>query len=104
MWRKSKANVHKSNVFKIGDGMFLDICREAANGYPGLAVDDILVDAMMAHVVRNPERFDVIVSTNMFGEARTEFLVMISLHRTTIGSSDVAGTLGLYWRARHRPI
>src|ERR1700676_2903111 len=38
--------VHKANVLKIGDGMFLDICRETARAFPGLVVDDILVDHM----------------------------------------------------------
>ena len=66
--RKHLAIVHKANVLKIGDGMFLKVCQDVAHGYAGLAVDDVLVDAMMAHVVRQPERFDVIVATNMFGD------------------------------------
>ncbi len=40
--RKHLTIVHKANVLRIGDGLFLDICREAARGYPGLVVDDIL--------------------------------------------------------------
>src|SRR5262249_34617087 len=66
--RKHLTIVHKANVLKIGDGMFLDICRETARAYPDLTVDDVIVDAMMAHSVRNPARFDVIVTTNMFGD------------------------------------
>jgi 3-isopropylmalate dehydrogenase len=61
--RKHLTIVHKANVLKIGDGMFLDICRETARAYPELVVDDVLVDAMMAYVVRRPESFDVIVTT-----------------------------------------
>jgi 3-isopropylmalate dehydrogenase len=60
--------VHKANVLKIGDGMFIDACHEVARRYPEVAVDDFIVDAMMAHVVRAPARFDVIVTTNMFGD------------------------------------
>src|SRR5260221_12096879 len=66
--RKHLTIVHKSNVLKIGDGMFLDICRDVARSFPELTVDDVLVDAMMAHVVRQPDRFDVVVATNMFGD------------------------------------
>ena len=39
-----------------------------AKDFPAVAVDDVIVDAMMAHVVRDPQRFDVIVTTNMYGD------------------------------------
>jgi len=87
--RKRLTIVHKANVLRIGDGMFLDICREAAKAYPGLAVDDILVDAMMAHVVRNPGRFDVIVSTNMFGDILSDLTAELS------GSLGLGGSLNV---------
>jgi 3-isopropylmalate dehydrogenase len=81
--------VHKANVLKIGDGMFLDICREVARGFPGLAVDDILVDAMMAHVVRQPDRFDVIVATNMCGDILSDLTAELS------GSLGLGGSLNV---------
>jgi 3-isopropylmalate dehydrogenase len=87
--RKHLTIVHKANVLKIGDGMFLDICREAAHGYPGLVVDDILVDAMMAHVVRQPDRFDVIVATNMFGDILSDLTAELS------GSLGLGGSLNV---------
>jgi 3-isopropylmalate dehydrogenase len=85
--RKRLTIVHKSNVLKIGDGMFLDICRATARAYPDLAVDDILVDAMMAHVVREPGRFDVIVTTNMFGDILSDLTAELS------GSLGLGGSL-----------
>jgi 3-isopropylmalate dehydrogenase len=87
--RKHLTIVHKANVLKIGDGMFLDLCREAARDYPGLAVDDILVDAMMAHVVRNPQNFDVIVATNMFGDILSDLTAELS------GSLGLGGSLNV---------
>ena len=87
--RRHLTIVHKANVLKIGDGMFLDICRETAKGFPGLMVDDILVDAMMAHVVRNPNRFDVIVSTNMFGDILSDLTAELS------GSLGLGGSLNV---------
>src|SRR5579862_9703065 len=87
--KKQLTIVHKANVLKIGDGMFLDICRETAKAFPGLAVDDILVDAMMAHVVRNPARFDVIVSTNMFGDILSDLTAELS------GSLGLGGSLNV---------
>src|SRR3984885_232376 len=87
--KKHLTVVHKANVLKIGDGMFLDICRETAVGFPGLVVDDILVDAMMAHVVRNPNRFDVIASTNMFGDILSDLTAELS------GSLGLGGSLNV---------
>jgi 3-isopropylmalate dehydrogenase len=81
--------VHKANVLMIGDGMFLDICRETARAYPDLAVDDVLVDAMMAHVVRQPDRFDVIVTTNMFGDILSDLTAELS------GSLGLGGSLNV---------
>ena len=87
--RKHLTIVHKSNVLKIGDGMFFDICREVARGFPELVVDDILVDAMMAHVVRQPDRFDVIVATNMFGDILSDLTAELS------GSLGLGGSLNV---------
>ena len=87
--RKRLTIVHKANVLKIGDGMFLDICREAARAYPDLVVDDVLVDAMMAYVVRQPDRFDVIVTTNMFGDILSDLTAELS------GSLGLGGSLNV---------
>jgi 3-isopropylmalate dehydrogenase len=87
--RKHLTIVHKANVLKVGDGMFLGICREVARGYPELVVEDILVDAMMAHVVRQPERFDVIVATNMFGDILSDLTAELS------GSLGLGGSLNV---------
>ena len=87
--RKHLTIVHKANVLKVGDGMFLDICKETARAYPDLVVDDMLVDAMMAHVVRQPDRFDVIVATNMFGDILSDLTAELS------GSLGLGGSLNV---------
>ena len=81
--RKRVTIVHKANVLKIADGMFIDICREVGRDYPEVAIDDEIVDAMMAHVVRAPTRFDVIVTTNMFGDILSDL------------TSELSGSIGL---------
>ncbi|MEL6316995.1 MAG: isocitrate/isopropylmalate family dehydrogenase, partial [Pseudomonadota bacterium] len=60
--------IHKANVLRVSDGLFLEQVRAVAAEHPGVAYDEMLVDAAAAHLVRNPERFDVIVTTNMFGD------------------------------------
>jgi len=81
--RKHVTAVHKGNVLKLGDGLFLEECRNVAKDFPDVAMDEIIVDAMMAHAVRNPQRFDVIVTTNMFGDILSDL------------TSELSGSLGL---------
>ncbi|MDR0225505.1 MAG: isocitrate/isopropylmalate dehydrogenase family protein [Burkholderiaceae bacterium] len=85
--RRHVSIVHKANVLKLGDGMFIDICRAVARDFPEVEVDDFIVDAMMAHVVRAPQRFDVIVTTNMFGDILSDLTAELS------GSLGLGGSL-----------
>ena len=85
--RKHVTIVHKANVLRIGDGMFIDICHAVAQEYPEVQVDDFIVDAMMAHAVRAPHRFDVIVTTNMFGDILSDLTAELS------GSIGLGGSL-----------
>lgn len=60
--------VNKSNVLKLSDGLFLKAAAAACADYPEVEVEEILVDAMASLLVRNPGDYDVLVSTNMFGD------------------------------------
>ena len=77
--RRNKVTlVHKANVLKLGDGLFLEVCRTVGREFPAVAIDEVIVDAMMAHVVRTPEKFDVIVTTNMFGDILSDLTAELS--------------------------
>jgi len=60
--------VHKANILKFTSGLFLDIGRELAEAYPDVTFDDRIIDNMAMQLVLDPARFDVIVTTNMFGD------------------------------------
>ncbi len=60
--------VHKANVLKLTDGLFRECCLKIAQQFPEVAVNEMLVDAMAMRLVRDPENFDVIVTTNLFGD------------------------------------
>jgi 3-isopropylmalate dehydrogenase len=85
--RKRVTIVHKANVLKVTDGLFMEECMKVAREFPNVAVDDVIVDAMMAHVVRNPQRFDVIVTTNMYGDILSDLTAELS------GSLGMAASL-----------
>jgi len=77
--RRGKVHaVHKANVLKLGDGMFLEECRKVAAEFPGVTLDEYIVDAMTAHLVRAPGKFDVIVTTNMFGDILSDLTAELS--------------------------
>jgi 3-isopropylmalate dehydrogenase len=70
--RRKLTLVHKDTVFKLGCGMFVEECRKAAEDYPDVEVDDVIVDTFAMRLVRDPQTFDVVVTTNMFGDILTD--------------------------------
>ena len=81
--RRKVTVVHKVNVLKISDALFLKECRGVAAEHPEIATDDQLVDSMTAMLVRDAARFDVVVTTNMFGDILSDL------------ASELSGSLGL---------
>lgn len=81
--RKKVTIVHKANVIKLGYGLFLNTCREVGREYPEVQVEDYHIDAMAAHMVRRARDFDVIVTTNMFGDILSDL------------AGELVGSLGL---------
>ncbi len=75
--------IHKANVMRLSDGLFLDCVRRVAERHPEITYDEMLVDAAAAHLVREPDRFDVLVTTNMFGDILSDL------------ASELSGGLGL---------
>ena len=81
--RKKVTAIHKANSFHMTDGLFLEAVRNVAKEFPEVQLDDLLVDASTAHLVRNPERFDVLVATNFYGDILSDL------------ASELSGSLGL---------
>jgi len=66
--RRKLTAVHKDTVFKLGCGMFAEECRKLAKEFPGVAYNEVLVDTFAMKLVMKPQDFDVIVTTNTFGD------------------------------------
>jgi 3-isopropylmalate dehydrogenase len=66
--RKQLTAVHKDTVFKLGCGMFAEECRKIGAEFPDVAYQEMMVDTFAMRLAMNPQRFDVVVTTNMFGD------------------------------------
>ncbi|MFI5615662.1 isocitrate/isopropylmalate dehydrogenase family protein [Amycolatopsis sp. NPDC051903] len=75
--------VHKANVLKLSDGLFLREVRAVAQDFPDVELEELIVDAASALLIRDPQRFDVLVTTNMFGDILSD------------EASELSGSLGL---------
>ncbi|TKY57549.1 Isocitrate dehydrogenase of NAD regulatory subunit 1 [Spatholobus suberectus] len=65
--RKKVTAVHKANIMKLADGLFLESCRQVATKYPGIKYNEIIVDNCCMQLVAKPEQFDVMVTPNLYG-------------------------------------
>ena len=81
--RRSVTAVHKANVVKLSDGLFLREVRRVAAEYPDVELRELIVDAAAARLIRDPSSFDVLVTTNMFGDILSD------------EASELCGSLGL---------
>lgn len=66
--RKTVQSVHKANIMKKSDGLFLKSCRDIAKNYPNIEYKEIIVDNCAMQIVMHPEQFDILVMTNLYGD------------------------------------
>ncbi|EKB11810.1 isocitrate dehydrogenase [Aeromonas veronii] len=66
--RKKVTIIHKANILKSTSGLFLEVARDIASHYPDIQSEEMIVDAACMNLVMYPERFDVMVTTNLFGD------------------------------------
>ena len=80
---KKIAAVHKANSFLMTDGLFLECFREVAREFPDIETEELIVDAFAALLVRQPEKYDIVVTTNFYGDILSDL------------ASELSGSLGL---------
>ncbi len=81
--RKKVTAIHKANIMKQTCGLFLETCKRISKNYPSIEFEDMLIDSAAYNIVLNPKKFDVIVTTNLFGDILSD------------EAAGVAGSLGL---------
>ena len=98
--RKKVTAVHKANILKYSDGLFLEVCREVAKEYTDIEFDDRIVDNMCMQLVQKPEMYDVLVLPNLYGD------ILSDLCAGLVGGLGVApganiGEAGAVFEATH---
>ncbi len=98
--RKKVTAVHKANILKFSDGLFLDVCREVAKEYTDIEFEDRIVDNMCMQLVQKPELYDVLVLPNLYGD------IISDLAAGLVGGLGVApganvGEAGAVFEATH---
>ncbi|MFQ5781892.1 MAG: isocitrate/isopropylmalate dehydrogenase family protein [Nitrosopumilus sp.] len=81
--KKKVTCVHKKNVMRVSDSLFADSCKKVASNYSDISFEEMYVDACAMNLIRQPQEFDVIVTTNLFGDILSD------------ESSQVVGGLGM---------
>ena len=98
--RKKVTSVHKANILKYSDGLFLEVSREVAKEYPDIEFEDRIVDNMCMQLVQKPEIYDVLVLPNLYGD------IISDLGAGLVGGLGVApganiGEAGAVFEATH---
>lgn len=70
--RKKVSAVHKNTVYRMGDGLFAEECRKVAGRYPDVEFEEVIVDTCALRLVMNPQQYDVLVTTNLYGDILTD--------------------------------
>jgi isocitrate dehydrogenase (NAD+) len=87
--RKKVTAIHKANIMKLGDGLFLDSVRRVAREYGDIAYDEKIVDATCMHLVMNPGQFDLLLLPNLYGD------IVSDLCAGLVGGLGVVGAANL---------
>ena len=94
--RKKKVTiVHKANVLKMTDGLFLEEAMRVAEQYPDIEVEELIIDAAAAHLIRRPTEFDVLVTTNMYGDILSDQAAELSGGLGLGGSINASDTFAV---------
>jgi 3-isopropylmalate dehydrogenase len=88
--------VHKSNVLRLSDRLFIDVSKEVAKEYPNIEFEQMYVDACAMELVRNPNRFDTILTTNLFGDIISDEAAQITGSIGLAPAANIGKDFGMF--------
>jgi len=94
--RKHLTYVHKANILRVTDGIFNNAVKDAAKNHPDVIVDDVHIDAMAMHLVKKPETYDVIVTTNLFGDVISDEAAQVTGSLGLAAGANIGDTYGMF--------
>ena len=94
--RKKVTAIHKANIMKLGDGLFLESVRTVSRDYSDIAYDEKIVDAACMHLVLNPGQFDVLVMPNLYGDIVSDLCAGLVGGLGVVGAANLGSEIGVF--------
>ena len=94
--RKRVTAIHKANIMKLGDGLFIRCARNIAATHPNIAYDEQIVDAACMNLVMRPEKFDVLLLPNLYGDIVSDLCAGLVGGLGTVGAANLGETVGVF--------
>ncbi len=94
--RKRVTAIHKANIMKLGDGLFLESVRGVARDNPDIKYDEKIVDAACMHLVMNPGQFDVLVMPNLYGDIVSDLCAGLVGGLGVVGAANLGAEIGVF--------
>jgi len=88
--------VHKSNVLRSSDGLFSEVCREVGKKHPKILLSEMYVDTAAMNLIRSPENFDVIVTTNLYGDILSDEAAQLAGGLGLAASANIGDRFALF--------
>ena len=94
--RKKVTSIHKANIMKLSDGLFIDSVRRAARDYIDIKYEERIVDAACMQLVMYPEQFDVLVLPNLYGDIVSDLCAGLVGGRGVVGAANLGAEIGVF--------
>jgi isocitrate dehydrogenase (NAD+) len=94
--RRKVTAIHKANIMKLSDGLFLNCVRAVAKDYPEIAYDEKIIDAACMHLVMNPRQFDVLVLPNLYGDIVSDLCAGLVGGLGVVGAANLGTGIGVF--------
>jgi isocitrate dehydrogenase (NAD+) len=94
--RKKVTAIHKANIMKLSDGLFLDSVRAVAREYSDIGYDEKIIDAACMHLVMNPAQFDVLVLPNLYGDIVSDLCAGLVGGLGVVGAANLGTEIGVF--------
>ena len=94
--RKHLTYVHKANILRITDGIFNGAVKAAAKNHPDVPIEGVHIDAMAMHLIKKPETYDVIVTTNLFGDVISDEAAQVTGSLGLAAGANIGNAYGMF--------